>query len=145
MNNSQTASLVHSINFREHIRQFNSSLAFASFGASIEAGCVRGRGPYNFRVQGITYHLSSNLQGPRNETKKFAQLYFVDSNVANQIWIINNKDCNPNLIVIEFDQILRNINGYSKSFKSLHELEKEETDKCLQTGEKPKNYSIHLV
>ena len=116
-------------NFREFIREFNSGLAFASFGASIEVGRVPGQGPYSFRVQGIIYHLSSNLQGVENENKKFAQLYFIDSNAANQIRINNNRQCNPTLF-IEIDEISRKINGYSKSFKMLHELEKEEEDCC---------------
>ena len=42
----------NSKNFREYIRQFNSVLAFASFGASIKAGGVAGRGPYSFKSSG---------------------------------------------------------------------------------------------
>jgi hypothetical protein len=81
-----------SINFRQNIRSFNSALAFASFGASMEAGCVPGRGPYCFRVQGLIYHLRSNL-GNAQRDKKYAQLYFIDSNLANDERIKNNPNC----------------------------------------------------
>lgn len=101
-------------NFCENIRQFNLALAFASFGASIEAGCVPGQGYYSFRVQGLTYHLSSNLGGVETD-KKYAQLYFIDPSSANQCRISNNSNCNPDSL-IELDQILRSINGYSKFF-----------------------------
>ena len=49
--------------------------------------------------------------------KKFAQLYFVDSNLANEIRI-NNNQCNSNLLY-ELNNILRDINGYWKSSKML--------------------------
>ena len=67
-------------NFRENIRSFNSALAFVSFGASVAAGSLTGKGPYRFKVQRIIYHLRSNLGGFQND-KKYAQLYFMDSNV----------------------------------------------------------------
>jgi hypothetical protein len=103
-------------NFRENIRQFNLALAFASFGASIEAGCVPGQGHYSFRIQGLSHHLSSNLWGVEPDKKyTYTQLYFIDPSSANQCRISNNSNCDPDSL-IELDQILRSINGYSKFF-----------------------------
>ena len=121
-----------STNFRQNVRSFNSSLAFASFGASVKADSLPGNGPYCFKVQGMIYHLRSNLGGIQN------------SNVANNQRINNNPKCDSNLLN-ELDTLFRNINRYSTSFKMLYELEKEEEERCIQNGEKPKNYSIRLI
>ena len=48
-------------NFREDIRQYNSASSFASFGAQ-QGTQFEGRGPYCFRIQGTTYHETSNLK-----------------------------------------------------------------------------------
>lgn len=134
---------LQSKNFRKNIRQFNSALAFASFGASLEAGGVPGRGPYSFRVQGIIYHLTSNLNSAEKD-KKYAQLYFIDSSLANQYRVSYNRDCDPNLFN-ELDQILRDVNGYAKIYKMLYEIEKEEKIRCNSTGEKLRNHNISLI
>ena len=34
---------------------------------------------------------------------------------------------------------------YSKSIKMLHELEKEEEERCKKTRESPKQFSLHLI
>jgi hypothetical protein len=46
-------------NFRTNIRQYNSALAFASFGANIKS--PPGRGPYCFRIHGQIYHQVGSL------------------------------------------------------------------------------------
>ena len=49
-------------NFLDNIRQYNSSVSFASFGAQMEP--PSGRGPYCLRVHGQTYHRSGTLYPP---------------------------------------------------------------------------------
>lgn len=88
--------------FRENIRQFNSALAFASFGASVSTGNVQtasGYGPYCFKVQGIIQHLSSNLKENDPTKIKYSQLYFVDSSLANQYR--QNRNCNCSATLLE--------------------------------------------
>jgi len=58
--------------FRENIRQYNSSLSFASFGAQqVE---ISNRGPYCFEIQGSIYHLTSNLKPDENSKRQYATL-----------------------------------------------------------------------
>ena len=65
--------------FREHIRLFNSAMAFASMGVS---EVKLGRGIPAFRVHGSTYHLMGPLVGSAHDQPKFAMLYFFDNNEA---------------------------------------------------------------
>ena len=46
-------------NFHANIRQYNSSVAFASFGAAMSTPL--GRGTYAFRIHGQVYHRSGSL------------------------------------------------------------------------------------
>ena len=104
--------------FRENIRQFNSALGFASFGASVYPGNVRnisGYGPYCFKVQGIIQHLTSNLTENDPSKIKYSQLYFVDSGLANQYRNDRNPSGSPSILE-NIDLLLRSINPYAKSF-----------------------------
>ena len=57
--------------FREHIRLFNSAMAFASMGVS---AIKLGWGIPAFRVHGSTYHLMGPLVGSANDQPEFAIL-----------------------------------------------------------------------
>ena len=52
--NLLTSNTSHGNNFREYIRQYNSSFAFASLGANIDK--ITTKGPYCFRIHGQLYH-----------------------------------------------------------------------------------------
>ena len=130
--------------FVTNIRQYNSGLAFASFGATVGAGCVPGRGPYSFRVQGIIYHLSSNLRQDDNAQRKFAQLYFIDSSLANQCRSANNPQCSLELF-IELDTLMRNVNNYARTFMNLQEVEEREMRRCHGNGNVSIDYSVWLL
>lgn len=43
----------NSLNFRQHIRQYNAALAFTSLGVDIDEGVNDGRGPYVFRIHAV--------------------------------------------------------------------------------------------
>ena len=47
--------------FREHIQQYNSSLAFTSLGVEVDRHTVQGSGPAAFRIHGALYHLMGSL------------------------------------------------------------------------------------
>ena len=49
-------------NFRQNIRNYNSAMAFASFGANLTT--TAGHGPYVFRIHGQIYHRSGTLYPP---------------------------------------------------------------------------------
>jgi len=135
---------VDSREFRANIRQYNSSLAFASFSASVSAGSVPGRGPYSFRVQGIIHHLSSNLRVNHNSERKYAQLYFIDSAEANQCRITTNPNCSPSLLRA-LDNLMRMENAYARAFMNLREVEEREMMRCFNNPNTRVNYSVYLL
>ena len=49
-------------NFKSNIRNYNSAMAFASFGAQVVS--PSGHGPYTFRIHGQIYHQSGPLHPP---------------------------------------------------------------------------------
>ena len=59
-------------NFKENIRSFNSSLAFASLGA--KTATPPGRGPYCFRINGQIYHRKT-LPDPKTRQATVGTLY----------------------------------------------------------------------
>lgn len=53
--------------FRQHIRMYNSALAFSSIGASINE-TISGKGVYSFNIQGQLHHRMDSLLP--NDTEK---------------------------------------------------------------------------
>jgi len=73
----------HARNFFDNIRSFNSSLAFASMGATLAP--PPGYGPYCFIIQGQIYHRTCALH-PQNDDKRiYAQLYILDPSEASDV------------------------------------------------------------
>ena len=65
--------------FRDHIRAYNSSLAFCSLGANFDKGLANARrGVYAFRIQGVVHHYNRNLTLNWDEEPIFAQIYIHD-------------------------------------------------------------------
>lgn len=115
----------HHANIKNNIRSYNSAVAFASMGAQIEEFATQG--PYCFRIHGQIYHTTSHLHPQQGETRKFAQLYVIEAEEALQkrMELPPNRQCLPE-ILSALDGFLRENNVYAKSFKMLHEIEKEE-------------------
>jgi hypothetical protein len=110
-------------NFKENIRNYNSSLSFASMGAKTDE--LPGKGPYCFRVCGQIYHCTSNVHPNENESRQYAQLYVVDSSQAN----IHRQESRANVkcvseIIANLDKIMRENNVSAKTYQMLGEIEK---------------------
>ncbi|XP_051168410.1 uncharacterized protein LOC127286139 [Leptopilina boulardi] len=115
-------SSVEGKNYKENIRRYNNSFAFASMGAKLEI--PKGYGPYVFRVHGQVYHNTYALHPDDNENRKYGQLYILDTNDA-VLERLKNK-CNEKClssIMEEIDKLLREINPYAKAFKMMREVE----------------------
>ena len=69
-------------NFREHIQQYNSSLAFTSLGVEVDCYTVQGSGPAAFHIHGALYHLMGSLMPAEGRDPSYAQLYIYDPQVA---------------------------------------------------------------
>jgi hypothetical protein len=72
--------LRHRNNYREHIRESNSAMAFASVGARIKS--PPGNGTYCFWIHGQIYHLVSPLYPNEANKPEYGQLYIFDSDEA---------------------------------------------------------------
>ena len=106
--------------FRDHIRAYNSSFGFATFGAHIDD--MRGRGPPLIKIQGQVYHHATtslvNMEGnaPRN-----GQIYiYEDIDEAAKMRLELKY---PNL-TRRLENLLRNVNPYAQKYKMLHEMTK---------------------
>jgi hypothetical protein len=110
--------------FVEHIRAYNNALALASLGC--KEVHIPGFSP-NFKIQGKMFHRIGSLLPPDNETPKFAQLFFYDSDneLSNRLSHLSNLNEN---ILAELQAMLHSNNSYINSFKAAIELESTCTD-----------------
>ena len=65
--------------FMRLIRQYNSMFCFTSLGAHIDNIINVGGAPYVFKMNGVVYHRIGPLVPPDSFSRKFAQLYIIDS------------------------------------------------------------------
>ena len=100
--------------FLNNLRIYNNLLAFASFGAKFDY--LKTKGPQVFRICGQVYHNSYSLHRSNDESKKYGQLYIVDNEIVNNIGLLSNEKKNvDNTVLDKLNNILKNINIYSKS------------------------------
>ena len=64
--------------FRENIRAYNSSLAFASMCYTGQEFKFKNRGPYCFRISGQVYHSISQMVPEQGKMPNFSQIYIYD-------------------------------------------------------------------
>ncbi|CAB4477605.1 unnamed protein product [Rhizophagus irregularis] len=70
----------------DSIRAYNSIFAFTSLGANIDEDLANAKeGVYTFRIQGALYHRIGGLMPKENYPPAFAQIYFYNSNMDNQL------------------------------------------------------------
>lgn len=120
---------------KNNIRSYNSAVAFASMGAQIEEYATHG--PYCFRIHGQIYHTTSHLHPQEGQIRKYAQLYVIEAEEALQkrMELPPNQQCLPE-VLSALDEFFRENNVYAKSFKMLHEIEKEQRQKA-KVGNNP--------
>ena len=108
-------------NFIEFIRNYNSELAFTSFGATV-ATYVPGRGPSCFRAQAQIYHFTPHLQAANNGSPKYAQFYVLDHDAASNP---QNSGCLSEIFQ-KLEEDLRSINPYVGTHKMMKYFIQEE-------------------
>ncbi len=128
-------------NFRKYIRQYNNSLAFASFGAKYIGNSSKfsnnpnGPSPYCLRIDGQIYHnIANNLFTDGKSDASYNQLYCLDPELANEIRLKHpaNKGINKE-VLFGLEKFISSNNDYAKSYKFLMEVEKEMKEKELET------------
>ena len=123
-------------NFMKHIRNYNSSFAFASMGAMMAP--PPGHGPYCFRIHGQLYHRTGTLHPPPNTPRRYGQIYILDGPEATQTRLAQpqNQHCHEGIMDSIHDQLIA-INPYAAAYKHMHEVEKEENDKAMTSNCQP--------
>ena len=105
--------------FRDHIRAYNSALAFASLGVNLDKELANARrGVYTFRIHGVVHHYIGQLTPREGEAPSFAQIYIHDGTAEGDLenrqrhlaLILNQKATDrPDLIVRVFRMKLREL------------------------------------
>ena len=112
---------VMSKNFRDHILNYNSAMAFASLKVNVDVS-ARAGGPYTYRIHGNVYTLTSNLKSSGHPV--FSQLFVVDSQTAlnERMGRRENEKCRSDVMEL-LDEQIRQSNPYAAAYKNLKEVE----------------------
>jgi hypothetical protein len=139
--------------FMDNIRAYNSSIAFASFGAKLSLPV--GTGPYCFRIHGQIYHRTSSSAVPiGGEKPKFSQYYVLDSTemMNEKQELMMRQKLNEQLEIL-IDAEIRRINPFAEAYKMLAEVERTTNESsannehnvimsiCRQTNLDPRRYN----
>ncbi|CAF1955637.1 unnamed protein product [Rotaria magnacalcarata] len=129
-------------NFREHVRNYNSALAFASLGAQINAPTTRE--PYCFRIHGQINQQIGALHPCADQRPQYDQLYILDSTLTLQERMVNvgNYRCNETIMKM-LGNVLTRTSPFAVAFKIIHEVEKEEIRRYK--GEKRAPGSVRMI
>lgn len=109
-----------SAHFRQNIRYYNNSFAFASFNANL-AHFPTTRGPYCFKIHGqIYYQINTALYAQDNDRPSFGQLFIIDQEQATDLRCRQISSLNQE-IVKAIDNALRICNQHVHSYQMMHE------------------------
>ncbi|XP_059147684.1 uncharacterized protein LOC131935318 [Physella acuta] len=129
--------------FMEHIRSYNSAFAFVSVGAKIDF--PRGRGPFTFRIHGQVYHRSGTLHPTEGVKPVFAQLYVLDKQVAISERLDNAANANCRRHIMETLYEVMKENPFSLAYRMMYEVEREETERAIASGEEIPKITMRLI
>ena len=113
--------------FRQHIRQYNSALAFTSLGVQVDNSINRGGGPPTFRIHGELCHQLGSLSPRHGNNPVYAQLYIYDPQEALDHRMQRNSTLDPIIMETLQDLILTN-HRWANIFK--HAMEVFEENNC---------------
>jgi hypothetical protein len=135
--------------FRNHIRNYNSSFAMASI-INKKDSVMGTPGPFVYKANGQSYTAAatSMLQGD-GSTPKFAQLWIVESSAANQFRLNDpaNESLSPHAasIMSRLDLILRESNVLIERYVTMGEKIREEETLAAAEGRQPRTVSMTFV
>ncbi|KAG5520326.1 hypothetical protein RHGRI_033033 [Rhododendron griersonianum] len=117
-----TSQTEEGLEFRRHIRAYNSIFAFTSFGVKLDKELATSRqGVYTFRAQGQVYHDLPSLI-PSGSTPCYFQLYFYDTDkeVENRLNVLSEVSLDKS-IVEKLMEVLSG-NPYSQVLRKLQHV-----------------------
>ena len=143
LKNLLTQNNAQSRNFKENIRQYNSAVAFASFGANILPH--RRGGPYSFRIHGQIYHQTGPLHPPENNNPCYSQLYIIEGDLAVETRMSQNENqfCRRDTMIL-LDIILQRVNPYAAAYRHMHEVEQAQIQTAEEEGLAPQQVTMYL-
>ena len=112
--------------FREHIRAFNSAMAFSSFLFNDPHDLLPG-GPPTFRIHGTTHHRIGPLNAESGEPARFLQIYFLDHQMRQQRWreVVGLGDSQYNERIMDIiETCIRRDNIYFRMFHTAVERQR---------------------
>ncbi|XP_060873642.1 LOW QUALITY PROTEIN: uncharacterized protein LOC132947381 [Metopolophium dirhodum] len=137
--------------YRNNIRRYNNTLAFAAFSTDLNTRRLPGRGPNVFTVHGQGYWtISNDLIGNDPIQRRFCQLYFVESGEANRI----RRDQQQLLpaahrllpsVLEDLDGLLRDINPFAQAFETMREVWAGENAPGRDPQLLPRRVRMHFV
>ncbi|KAJ6566058.1 hypothetical protein B0H19DRAFT_1024942 [Mycena capillaripes] len=110
------------IEFRTHITQYNSALAFTSLGV-LDDKSINRHGPnaWVFRIQGNLYHLSGSLTAPYGIAPSYSQLYMHDPTVALQQRMNRNSNLRQDTMQ-SLQALLSGSHAYAAVYKQAYKV-----------------------
>jgi hypothetical protein len=135
--------------FRAHIVQYNSALAFTSLGVNIDHS-IDGGGPPVFQIHGELKHSFCSLLPEPSQNPTYSQLYIYDPLSAYRFRVTRN----PNLALptmSTLQDVICHHNPYSKIYQHAYEILQrydapDYTMKlCVVPGNDPSRYNLPTV
>ena len=111
-----TANSTQGKHFRNHIRAYNTALAFTSVGVKVDERFTQGGGAYSFRIQGGIYHRIGSLLPENVEQARFSQIYVFDGNETERRQ--NVMSGLQTELLAKLQQLMHDINPFVRQFRS---------------------------
>ncbi|XP_063215751.1 uncharacterized protein LOC134527212 isoform X1 [Bacillus rossius redtenbacheri] len=129
--------------YRQFIRNYNSSLSFASFCADgmVQSPC---RSVYTFQIHGQVHHFTSGAVRPvEGSAPRYNQLYFIDVDAANSVRVQQHSPCQI-AILDQLEQMLSEVNPYARIHKTMKDVMAEK-DREAERLRRPKRKVILTI
>ena len=141
--NLLTSHNAQSTHFQDQIRQYNSSMAFASFVGGVSPR--QGRGPYTFRLHGQLYHRAGSLHPLEGQTPSYSQLYIIEGEQAVETHLANkhNEKCQRDIMVL-LATVLERVSPFAAAYKYMHEVEQQQLRIAAENGVEPPEVTMYF-
>ena len=135
-------------NFRNNIRAYNSSLAFASMCVTGKEHRFTNKGPYCYRINGQVYHVISQMQPEPGKEPGFSQIYIYDqeNELNNCLKCFTHLDRN---VLQDLQDMMEKVNPYAQKYSHVGNIIKKRPTQDVQlilkaTGKNvdPRRYNL---
>ena len=110
--------------FRQSVRAYNSSLAFASMCLTGMEFTFKTKGPYCYRINGQVYHAISQIEPEFGRKPGFSQIYIYDDQIQleNRLNVFNSLDAS---MLKDLQDMMTEINPYAQKYRHIGNVIKE--------------------